>query len=323
AMTVGVIESKAAVVVGNNPFSKATFADWIKFCDVKPATQKTYDKAVCNFAKFLTSNNITVPTRDDVISYRKWMTDEDNDGANAVYKPSTSRLYLTICKKFFRWLSSKMIYPNVAEGVKLPEMPTDEHSRDSLTIQEAKATISSFKGRSEKELRDKTIMSLMIGAGLRSCEICRLDLGDVEKRRGQWFLKIHGKKRSGKVDSVALSAELKRILDDYISIRPAGKKGTPMFISTSHRNRGARLETQSVSRLAKKTFANIGIESERITCHSCRHAHATLALQAGVSLREVSKNLRHRSTQVTEIYLHDLDRFNNHSVATVSNLIFS
>lgn len=322
-MEVMTIETTNTAVVTNNPFNAATFADWINFCDVKPATQKTYDKAVCNFANFLASNNITVPTRDNVISYRKWMTDEDNDGANAVYKPSTARLYMVIVKKMFAWLASKGMYLNVASGVKLPEMPTDEHSRDSLTIEEARATISSFKGRSEKELRDRCIMSLMIGAGLRSCEICRLDLGDVEKRRGQWFLKIHGKKRSGKVDSVALSAELKKILDDYIAVRPVGKKGTPMFISTSRRNCGQRLQVQTVSRVAKKTFAGIGIESERITAHSCRHTHATLALQAGVPIREVSKNLRHRSTVTTEIYLHDLSRYTNHTVATVSNLLFA
>ena len=316
AMEVMTIETTNTAVVTNNPFNAATFADWINFCDVKPATQKTYNKAVENFAGYLMNYNISLPTREDVISYREWLLANN-------YKPSSARLYMTIVKKFFRWLASKMIYANVADGVKLPEMPTDEHSRGSLTIEEAKATIFFFKGRSEKELRDKAIMSLMIGCGLRSCEVIRLDLGDVEKRRGQWFLKIHGKKRSGKVDSVALSGELKRILDDYIAVRPAGKKGTPMFISTSRRNRGQRLETQTVSRLAKKIFAGIGIESERICCHSCRHTHATLALQAGVPIREVSKNLRHRSTTTTEIYLHDLNRYNNHSVATVSSLLFS
>ena len=312
-----------AAVVGNNPFNKATFADWIAFCDVKPATQVTYDKVVCNFAAYLARNNISQPTREDVIGYRKWMTDEDNNGANAVYKPSTARVYMTVVKKFFSWLASKGMYLNVAAGVKLPEMSTDEHSRDALTLEEARATISSFTGKSEIELRDKCIMSLMIGCGLRSCEIVRLDLGDVEKRRGMWFLKIHGKKRTGKVDSVALSGALKKILDDYLAVRPAGKKGSPMFISTSRRCRGARLETQTVSRLAKKTFVKIGVESDRVTCHSCRHAHATLALQNGVPLREVSKNLRHRDSRVTEVYLHDLDKFNNHCVSVVSGLIFS
>lgn len=321
-MKVGVVETPAAVV-GDNPFKATTLARWINFCDVKPQTQATYNKAVGAFVKFLASNDVDLPNREDVIAFRKFMVDEDNDGANAVYKPSSARLYLTVVKKFFAWLSSEMIYPNIAAGVKLPEMPTDEHARDALSIDEAQATISSFTGKTELELRNRAIMSLMIGCGLRSCEICRLDLGDIEKRRGQWFLKIHGKKRAGKSDTVALSGALKKILDDYIAARPAGRKGSPMFVSTSNRCRGARLETQTVSRLAKKTFAKIGVESPRVTCHSCRATFCTLALQSGVDMRQVQRAMRHKDAKVTEIYARDLDLFNNQSVAVVSNLLFA
>ena len=290
------IEKAKAVVIGNNPFSSATVADWIEFCDVQTTTQATYNKAIENFVGYLISNKISAPTRQDVINYR--------EGLLALgYKVSTARLYLTIVKKFFRWLSSKMIYPNVAEGIKLPAMQNDEHARDALTLEESKMAISTFKGKDEKSLRDKAIMSLMIGCGLRSIEIVRLDVGDIEKRRGQWFIKVHGKARAGKTDSVALSNSLKKI-------------------STSRRNRGARLETQSVSRLAKRVFLTIGIESERITCHSCRHTAATLMLSAGVSIRQVQRILRHRSAATTEIYSHDLDAFNNKGVEILSNLLF-
>ena len=303
ALTVG-IESTVAVVVGNNPFSKATVADWIAFCDVQPTTQATYNKAIENFVGYLISNKISAPTRQDVINYR--------EGLLALgYKVSTARLYLTIVKKFFRWLSSKMIYPNVAEGIKLPAMQNDEHARDALTLEESKMAISTFKGKDEKSLRDKAIMSLMIGCGLRSIEIVRLDVGDIEKRRGQWFIKVHGKARAGKTDSVALSNSLKKILDDYLQSRAGVKKNSPMFISTSRRNRGARLETQSVSRLAKRVFLTIGIESERITCHSCRHTAALTMLMNNVSLLKIQMILRHKQISTTQIYLNHLDRLNN------------
>ena len=314
-MAVKTVEAPTAVVVGNNPFSAATLADWLEFCDVQPATQKTYDKAVQNFANYLRDNDISVPSREDIISYREWLL------ANG-YKVSSVRLYMTICKKFFKWLASKGLYLNVADVVKLPAMNSDEHARDALTLEEAKQAISSFRGTDEKSLRDKAIMSLMIGCGLRSIEVIRLDVGDVEKRRGQWFFKIHGKARAGKTDSVVISAAVKKILDDYLDVRPKGKKGEPMFISTANRNRGQRLETQSISRLAKKTFANIGIVSERVTCHSCRHTAATLMLEAGVSIRQVQKILRHRSAVTTEIYSHDLDAFNNKGVQILSSLLF-
>ena len=312
-MKVMTVESSAALVA-NTPFSSAIVADWIAFCDVQNPTQKTYDKAAQNFVGYLKSNGIAQPKREDVISYREWLLAGN-------YKVSSVRLYMTICKKFFRWLASRNLYPNVADGVKLPAMPQDEHARDALTLEESRAVISSFKGTEEKTLRDKAIMALMLNLGLRSIEIVRLDVGDLEKRKGQWFIKVHGKARAGKTDSVPLSASLKKLVDDYLSVRAV--KGMPLFVSTANRNRGARLETQSVSRLAKKVFAKIGIESDRVTCHSCRHSAATLMLQAGVPIRQVQKILRHRSAVTTEIYSHDLDAFNNHGVQILSNLLFS
>lgn len=315
AMTVGTIDK---AVVGNNPFNAATLADWIEFCDVKVPTQKTYNKAVENFFGYLNNNGVDKPSRETVIGYRDWLLAEG-------YKVSSARLYVTICKKFFRWLASKMIYPNVADGVKLPEKPdVDEHAHDALTVQEAQATLSSFEGKTdEKSIRDKCIMSLMIGAGLRSVEVVRMNIGDWECRRNQWFLKLQGKGKSSKSQTIPISAELKKCIDDYLSVRPAGKKGSALFISTAARNFGQRLQTQSISRLAKKTFAKIGIVSDRITCHSCRATFATLALDAGVSIRKVQKILRHVSTDTTEIYANDITRFNNEGVQIVSNLIFS
>lgn len=314
-MQVATIENTANCVVGN-PFGAATIADWIDFCDVQPVTQKTYNKAIQSFVFFLKGNEIEEPTRQDVINYREQLL---ADG----YKVSTARLYLTVVKKFFRWLSSTMIYPNVADGVKLPAMPSDEHARDALTLEESRQVLSSFEGKNEKSLRDKCIMSLMICCGLRSVEVVRLDIGDIEKRRGQWFIRVHGKARAGKTDSVAISEPLKKMLDEYLSVRPKGRKGTPLFISTANRNRGCRIQTQTVSRLAKKTFAKVGIISERVTCHSCRHAAATLMLEAGVGIRQVQKILRHRSATTTEIYSHDIDAFNNHGVEILSKLLFA
>lgn len=320
------VEDTAAVV---NPFGAATVADWIRFCDVKAATQRTYDKAVKSFVGYLANNGIEQPQREDVIAYRKWMVDEDDDGnsgANAVFKVSTARLYLVVVKKFFRWLSSKMFYPNVAADVKLPQMGaegTEEHAHDALTLTESRQVISSFKTTDEKTLRDKCIMSLMLCSGLRSIEVVRLDIGDWEKRRGIWFIKVHGKGRAGKVDSVQISEPVKAMIDEYLSVRPKGKKGTPLFISTANRNRGQRLQTQTVSRLAKKTFANVGIVSERITCHSCRATSVTLMLEAGVPIREVQRVMRHRSPVTTEIYANDISKYNNRGVKVLSNLLFA
>lgn len=318
-LTVGT-ERKAVVV--DNPFCAATLADWIQFCDVQKPTQTTYNKGIQAFAGYLKTNGVDTPTRQDIINFRKWMLDEDNGGENPIYKVSTARLYMTVIKKFFAWLASKGLYLNVADGVKLPALGS-EHAHDALTLKESKKVILSFKGRSEKCLRDKAIMSLMIGAGLRSVEVVRLNIGDIEKRRGQWFMKIHGKARAGKVDSVPLSAELKALIDQYLKARPKGKISSPLFISTSRRNLGQRLQTQTVSRLAKKVFASNGIESARVTCHSCRATACTLMLEAGIDIRRVARILRHKDTKVTEVYARDLNDFNNRGIDILSNMLFA
>lgn len=316
SLTVKTIDTDA-VVVGNNPFSKATIESWIEYCDVQLCTQRTYDKAIQTFANYLKSNGIEQPTRQEVINYREWLLQSG-------YKVSTVRLYMTICKKFFRWLASNGLYLNVADGVKLPAMSSDEHARDALSLDESRQAISFFKGKNdEKTLRDKCIMSLMLSVGLRSVEIVRLDVGDVEMRKGIWFIKVHGKARAGKVDSVQISEPLKQMIDEYLSVRPKGKKGTPLFVSTANRNRGQRLQTQTVSRLAKIVFSEIGIVSERVTCHSCRATAVTLMLEAGISLRECQRIMRHRSAATTEVYARDLDAFNNRGVATLSKLLFA
>lgn len=84
-----------------------------------------------------------------------------------------------------------------------------------------------------------------------------------------------------------------------------------------------RLETQTISRLAKKVFADIGIVSSRVVCHSCRSTCATLLLENGVSIRKVQKLLRHRSSDTSERYANDLNRYNNNSVQFLSTLLFS
>ena len=311
------IDNPVAVVDNGNPFSNVTIENWIEYCDVQPTTQKTYNKAIQSFASYLESNGIEHPARQDVINYREWLLASG-------YKVSSVRLYMTIVKKFFSWLASKGLYLNVADGVKLPAMMSNEHAHDALTLSESRQAISFFEGKKDvKSIRDRCILSLMICSGLRSIEVTRLDIGDIEKRKGIWFIKVHGKGRAGKVDSVQISETVKSMIDEYLSVRPKGKKGTALFVSTANRNFGQRLQTQSISRLSKKVFAEIGIVSERITCHSCRATAVTLMLQAGVSLREVQKVMRHRSAATTEIYANDIDLFNNRGVATLSNLLFA
>ena len=312
------VENTAAVSVVNHfSFSERLIFDWLKFnADKSAETVKTYNKALKNFFSFLKANSITAPCRDDVIRYR--------DELRATKSVGTAKLYLTAVKIFSRWLASTGSYPNFADGVKAPKRDeADEtHTREALTLDEAKQVLNSFSGTSEKTLRDKLIMRLMLNCGLRSVEVVRLDSTDIERRHGKIFLKVWGKGRSGKTARVEISKTIYDMILDYLNTRGAKcKTGEPMFTSTSNRNRGQRLQTQTVSRLAKKIFRSVGIDSPTVTCHSCRHTAATVMLLNGVDISKVQKILRHKSATTTEVYRHDITAANNDGVAILSGLL--
>lgn len=144
-----------------------------------------------------------------------------------------------------------------------------------------------------------------------SNQVVRLDCGDIEKRRGKYFLRIWGKARAGKVDSVCL---LKQLLDEYLKSRGKVSAAEPLFVSAS---RSSRLQTQSISRLAKRAMKAVGLNSRRLVAHSLRHSYA------GVDIRQVSKAMRHKSQAVTEVYLHDADLLNNPAAEVVTRNLFS
>ncbi|MBQ6131608.1 MAG: tyrosine-type recombinase/integrase [Selenomonadaceae bacterium] len=314
-MTTEIVKVETRTVAVGNPFSQAMLADWLAFnADKSASTVKTYSKALENFFKWLAVNHVDNPRREDVIEYRNNLC--------ATKKVSTARLYLTAVKIFARWIASRALYPNFADGVKAPALVEEGETHAPLTLDEAKKVLSSFKGNSIKNLRDKLIMRLMLNCGLRSIEIIRLDANDIEKRHGKIFLKVWGKGRAGKTARVEISKSVYNMILDYLNARHSARRaGEPLFVSTSNRNREQRLQTQSVSRLAKKTFRAVGIDSSSVTCHSCRHTAATLMLLNGVDIAKVQRILRHRNPATTEIYRHDITAATNDGVQILSDLL--
>ena len=173
-----------------------------------------------------------------------------------------------------------------------------------------------------KSLRDLAIIKLL-ALGLRTIEVARIDTGDMKKQYGRWILRVWGKGRSSKGDIIILPAEARTAILDYLKARGAVKDGEPLFVSTSTKNFGERVQTQTISRLAKRAITEtVNDADERILCaHSFRHANATIALESGVDNDSVSKNLRHKNAGVIEVYRHDLKIFKNKTNETVFGVI--
>ena len=286
-------------------------ADWLRFLDVKPATARNYFKAVKKFAAFCAARSINQPTTDNIIDFKRFLLD--------TLAPTSAQLYLTAVKLFFRFLDRQGIYKNVADHVKGVKLSA-EHHRDALSSDQCRQVVARIDTSTILGLRNRAIIALMMSCGLRSVEVARADVTDIESLQGMIFIRVQGKGRDDKAERVRLAPTVLQFINEYLDAR--GDRNGALFQSTSARNRGQRLQTQSISRLTKAAFADAGIISPRITCHSCRHSFATNALLNGVDIANVAMVLRHRSINTTQIYRHDIDRMTNTAELVVADSIF-
>jgi len=174
---------------------------------------------------------------------------------------------------------------------------------DVLTIIEIEALINSLDLSKVENIRNKAMLEVMYGSGLRVSELINLKLSnyfpDVE------FLKITGKGNKERLVPIGSSA-IKHIgiyLDtvrNHIEI----KKGNEDFMFLNRR--GTKLSRIMIFMIIKDLALKIGL-TKTISPHTFRHSFATHLIEGGADLRAVQEMLGHESITTTEIYTH-LDR---------------
>lgn len=296
-------------------FSESLIVRFTKFAGVTESSRVTYSKSLRQMFKYFTANAVTMPTRENLID---WINDMKAAGRSA----STIQLYVSSAKIFFRWLSQENLYPNIADHLKTGVKVSHNHKKDALSPEQCRELVANVDGNSVKNLRDRAILTLMTTAGLRTIEVVRANVGDIRFERGKVFLYVTGKGHADADEKVLLSRQAHKAIREYLKARGKVQSSAPLFVSTSRRNSGARLETQTVSRLVKRNLRGIGLDSPRLTAHSLRHAVATNLIFAGVELPKVQMVLRHKSLSTTMIYAAAWERYNNDGEQILADLIF-
>lgn len=151
--------------------------------------------------------------------------------------------------------------------------------------------------------RDKAILEVLYGCGLRASELVGLDQRDV--LLDEELLRVFGKGSKERV--VPIMGTARRALEDYqkrwrgLLARHARRQSAAVFLNA----RGERMSRQAVFLLVKKYGEMVGIEG--LHPHTLRHSFATHMLEGGADLRVVQELLGHSSVATTQIYTH-LDR---------------
>ena len=202
-------------------------------------------------------------------------------------------------RTFYRMmLMSDAIDANPAELLEMPR--TSRHLPDVLTNEEVDAIIATFDLSMPDQARNRVIVEVLYGCGLRVSELCNLRLSNIYP--DDEFLLVTGKgdkQRWVPINSVALKLMLQYIetIRSHQKIRP----GEENYVFLNRL--GSRLSRNYVFMFLKDAVAKAGIK-KTISPHSLRHSFATELVTGGADLRAVQEMLGHEKISTTEIYTH-------------------
>jgi integrase/recombinase XerC len=145
-------------------------------------------------------------------------------------------------------------------------------------------------------LRNRAIVELFYGSGIRLAELCSLNTGAIQSR--SMTVKVMGKGKKERI--VPVTAQAMDLVRDYKSLR-TGIFGhdSPLFVNAE----GARLSPRQIERIVCIEIAKVSQQKKK-SPHVLRHSFATHLLDGGADIRAVKELLGHASLSTTQIYTH-------------------
>ena len=215
----------------------------------------------------------------------------------APYRSASVARRLSAVRSFHRFLLREgATTDNPARAVVQPRVPRGLPR--PLSIDDMAALLDAPATGTPEGLRDRAILELLYGAGLRVSELVGLDVDDVDLEEGA--VRVLGK--GGREREVPLGTFGREAVSAYLSrarptIASAGSRGALLLNLRS----GTRLVRQSVGRIVAAGADAVGID-KRVTPHTLRHSFATHLLEGGADVRVVQELLGHASVATTQVY---------------------
>jgi integrase/recombinase XerD len=212
--------------------------------------------------------------------------------------PATIRRSISSTRTYFSFL--------VGEGI-LRDDPSDRLETpkrwrtlpDTLSVTDMEAILAAAATDRPLAWRDRALLELAYGAGLRVSELCGLGLSDLVLEEG--LVRVLGK--GSKERLVPIGRGVIGIVSVYLhTLRPSldrGKSKGRLLLNA----RGEPLSRVGAWGVVKQAAERAGI-TKRVTPHTLRHSFATHLLEGGADLRAVQEMLGHADLWTTQIYTH-------------------
>ena len=258
-------------------------------------TVEAYARDLEKFAAFLAerkAGRLVDATREDVLAFQASRVE---DGA----APSSIKRGLSVLKGFYRF-AVKEGYAKVNPTATMPLPKVPQALPDVLSIDEVNRLLDRALPTAPEGLRERAVLEVLYGCGLRASELVGLDLGNVALDEG--FLVVRGKGDKERVSPISGTASdaLAAWLQDG---RPAfALKAKRPCAAVFLNARGGRLSRQTIFTMVRDAGLSIGIED--LHPHTLRHSFATHLLEGGADLRVIQEILGHADISTTQIYTH-------------------
>ena len=207
--------------------------------------------------------------------------------------PRSIRRNLSSVRSYLAWLHSRRrLKKNPAAGTRSPrganKLP------NALDADQA-ARLLDFEASTPTDKRDKAIMELFYGSGLRLSELVGINVADLDLEAG--FVTVLGK--GGKNRQVPLGRHSVRAIREWLECREHVSGDAPLFTGRGH----TRISPRTVqSRLKRRAVIQLG--SNQLHPHMLRHSFASHLLESSGDLRAVQELLGHSDLGTTQIYTH-------------------
>lgn len=218
------------------------------------------------------------------------------DSPRTVSKRTQARI-LSSLRAFFGWMVMEGEMPdNPCDGLESPKI--GRYLPAVLSVEEVDAIMDSVELKDWDSFRDRAILELLYGCGLRVSEASGLMISNVYLEEG--FVRIIGK---GDKERLVPMGEMARdAVMRYLEVRPQADGGDCADILFLNKY-GRALSRISIFNMVKRQALAAGITKE-ISPHTFRHSFATHLIENGADLRTVQEMLGHESVLTTEIYTH-------------------
>jgi len=269
------------------------YEGFLQDCERKsPETRGTYQRALREFlAWFAVDKRFQFRTR-DVERYKRYLAERKR------LQTVSIATYLTALRRFCQYLIDiKILTQNPARRVVGGPRPL-RHSRAFLTYEELRTLLETVDTTDLAGLRDYAIIRLMVDCALSEKELILADVGDVVRWRDGATLRVQGKGRRTKDETVSIPQASLEAIDTYVNrrfVEPPPPPDAPLFASMSNRTMGSRMTSRGVRAAVNRWLEQSGVKGDRnrrLTPFSLRHTAGLIMIDNGATVEELMRRMR-------------------------------